>query len=275
MILGLGIGLGVTASRLWRAATYFRAPAGASAAGAPRVPSANGPAATGPTAGLGARSTPPSATEASTVLIAPGVHGVWTGTSWAYWLEAPLGPVLVDAGADPNASALAAALAEGGHALGEVRAVLLTHGHADHTAGLAALPAAEVYVGLEDATLARGDTGPQAWPYVLAARLGARRREPRDQHLVTPGEVVQVAGAAFRVLPLPGHTAGSVAYLYADGAFVGDAAVPGPGGTLKPLPWPCNARQGMARAVVERLSQRPLRWLAFGHAPPRVAQTEP
>jgi len=49
----------------------------------------------------------------------------------------------------------------------------------------------------------------------------------QPEHLVTGGDTVEVAGITFRVLDVPGHTAGSVAYV-ADGiAFVGDVLFAG------------------------------------------------
>ena len=95
-----------------------------------------------------------------------------------------------------------------------LRAILVTHDHLDHIGAvrdLAADPGAEVW-------MARGDAD------------GLRSFAPapyQPEHLVTGGDTVEVAGITFRVLDVPGHTAGSVAYV-ADGiAFVGDVLFAG------------------------------------------------
>jgi hydroxyacylglutathione hydrolase len=68
--------------------------------------------------------------------------------------------------------------------------ILVTHHHADHVGGVDRL---------------RNETG--------ARVIGpARERIPAPLQQVTGGDVVQALGIAFRVIDVPGHTAGHIAY---------------------------------------------------------------
>ena len=59
---------------------------------------------------------------------------------------------LVDAGLDTEAKAIRAALARMGKSEDDIRAILFTHAHGDHTGGARAFPHAEIYL-LEPANL--------------------------------------------------------------------------------------------------------------------------
>src|SRR5688572_12165449 len=65
----------------------------------------------------------------------------------AYLFELTDGGVgLVDAGSDSDATAILAALQRMGKSSADVRAIFLTHQHADHVGGARAFPGAQVYV---------------------------------------------------------------------------------------------------------------------------------
>src|ERR1700684_4080632 len=68
--------------------------------------------------------------------VAPGVHRLGDKVVNFYLVDQPGGLVLIDAGLPGHLSQLRRHLAEAGHSLGDIRAVLLTHAHPDHT-GLA------------------------------------------------------------------------------------------------------------------------------------------
>ena len=74
------------------------------------------------------------------VEIREGLVGVDTGGSYAWIVQTEGGAVLVDAGMDPEATALKAELAAMGLSPDDVHTVLLTHAHGDHTAGLGQFP---------------------------------------------------------------------------------------------------------------------------------------
>jgi len=182
--------------------------------------------------------------------VAPGVHRLGDDVVNFYLLEHRDGPVLVDAGLPGHLSQLREQLAASGHDLGDVRAVLLTHAHPDHT-GLAERlhqAGAQIWVHQADAPIL--EQGPRsaarlarpersALPYLLRrpAAIGTPLHLARAGAFTAPAvagartfsgdqQLEEVPGRPQAVV-LPGHTAGSTGYLFADRGllFTGDALV--------------------------------------------------
>ena len=100
-----------------------------------------------------------------------------------------------------------------------VEAVLLTHGHFDHTGALGAFRDRPVYLGRADAEML-GDPEKSA-----GFLIGDRAERPCvTLHPLEGGESLSFPGfsAPVRVLSCPGHTPGGVSFLYGNDLFSGD-----------------------------------------------------
>ena len=140
---------------------------------------------------------------------------------------------LIDAGNDPGGAALLAELARRNVGPDAVTAIFFTHGHRDHTAGASLCPSATLYALDADVALAEGlerSHGP------LTGMLGAK---PTGLHVhdLKDGAVTIVGAKSIRAIAVPGHTAGSAAYLVSGVLFLGDSAGMKTDGKLGPAPW--------------------------------------
>jgi glyoxylase-like metal-dependent hydrolase (beta-lactamase superfamily II) len=174
--------------------------------------------------------------------VAPGVHRLGTDlVNWYLVVDRDGGLTAVDSGLPGYADLMGHELEALGHRPEDVRAVVLTHAHSDHTglAGKLADAGARVLIHAEDAGLAARPR-PQA-PNVsllraLATSGSARRfmfrmarggggRPPRltDTETFADGDELDVPGRP-RVIHTPGHTAGHCALHFPEhGAlFAGD-----------------------------------------------------
>lgn len=95
-------------------------------------------------------------------------------------------------------------------------AVLLTHGHFDHTGALSAFAGVPIYIHEADAPMLSD-------PHLsVGDGNGDLRPRPAATHLLADGEQLHLAGLDIAVLHTPGHTPGGVTYQTGDALFTGD-----------------------------------------------------
>ena len=178
--------------------------------------------------------------------IAAGIRRLGEGLVNVYLLEEAGEITIVDAGAPGYWKDLPGELATMGRSLDDVRALVLTHAHSDHV-GFAERIRRErgvpVSVHPDDAALARGEVkqvrdehgpGYRGWSIralagfaVFALTHGMTKVTPiAEVGTFIHGATLDVPGAP-RVIHVPGHTAGSVAFHVSarDAILVGDAFV--------------------------------------------------
>ena len=173
----------------------------------------------------------------------------------AYIVElADGGLALVDTGMDPAAAAVLSALADRGASAADVAALLLTHAHGDHAGGIRAFPGADIYAMASDARLLRD--------------------EGLTVNALADGERITIAGTAIEAFAVPGHTAGSAAYLVHGVLFLGDAAAAASKSSLESndVAFTDDAAQNREslHALANRVGQRrdDVQFIAFGHQGP-------
>lgn len=142
--------------------------------------------------------------------------------------------VLVDTGSDPDGVALLASLAAHGQRPDQVVAILLTHGHADHTAGAHLFPQAKIY-GMEAES--RYLDGEFAYSGPLPRLFGAEDNGVRLSQALHDGDEVTIGELTVQAFAVPGHTAGSAAWLVGRILFLGDSGSATKLGRLVPAPW--------------------------------------
>lgn len=109
----------------------------------------------------------------------------------------------------PEVAPIAAALAARGWRASDI---LITHHHDDHIQGVEAL---------------RDATGARVW----GARADAHRLPPLD-HALAEGDRVALGPVTGRVIEVPGHTRGHIAYAFPGHLFTGDSLMGGGCGRL-------------------------------------------
>jgi glyoxylase-like metal-dependent hydrolase (beta-lactamase superfamily II) len=176
---------------------------------------------------------------------------------------------LVDAGNDRSGEAIRAELSRRGLGPEAVKAVLLTHGHRDHIAGIAAFPQAQVMALAAEIPLAEGRaraSGPVT-RFFPARPTGVKVTLP-----LQPGDGVMLGDAMVRAYAIPGHTAGSAAYLVNGVLFLGDSADATTDGGIRGSVWAFSDDAAQNRASLVRLHRQltedgaEVQAIAFAHS---------
>jgi glyoxylase-like metal-dependent hydrolase (beta-lactamase superfamily II) len=161
--------------------------------------------------------------------VAPGVHRLGNALVNFYVIEDGNALTLVDGGLPGFRSQLDAFLRERGRSIGDIAAVILTHGHSDHVGiveGVRADASAPVHVHERDADMARtgkvhkrdGSMLPYmrhgaAWRLLIMGARNGGMKTTKVAEVSTFGAAgdLDVPGRP-RVIPTPGHSPGHVAF---------------------------------------------------------------
>lgn len=148
---------------------------------------------------------------------------------------------LIDTGADPSAEEILAVLRHKGVDATAVKAIFLTHGHSDHSAGLHKFTDAEVYVGAGDHDFIEGTVAADGFiPHLMGKKPELAVADDTKLHTIADGETVTVGTRTIRAFAAPGHTRGSMVYLMDGMLFVGDATTFGKAGEAQKPPVPVS-----------------------------------
>jgi len=187
--------------------------------------------------------------------LVPGVQTVEDRFVNMFLLDTGPGAVaLIDAGLDDSGKALLAALTQRGLSRDAVKAIFLTHGHGDHTAGCKLFADADVYALADEVSL-----------------VGAAAKVT---HPLKDGDITTVGELSVETFAVPGHTPGSAVFLARGVLFFGDSAGASKEGTVMKAVrlFSKDSSQNVAslRALAARLSPRAseIKVLAFGHTGP-------
>jgi glyoxylase-like metal-dependent hydrolase (beta-lactamase superfamily II) len=167
--------------------------------------------------------------------IVPGVHLLGgLSPAAAYVVETSAGLVLIDSGLEPDASGVKSEMGRLGLDWKWLRAVLLTHVHADHSGGAQHLrdaTGAKVYAGQGDAAILRAGAPREAF-YSKYMWHATGHPTTVDVELKND-DTIALGDVRFRVLSAAGHTPGSICYLMERNGlrllFSGDVIMSPPG----------------------------------------------
>jgi glyoxylase-like metal-dependent hydrolase (beta-lactamase superfamily II) len=192
----------------------------------------------------------------------------------------PLGEheaALVDAGIDKSGAAILAELGRHNLEPGDVKAILLTHGHHDHAGAVPLFPNAQVMALAAETDVVEGRSGGGG---PLLRVLPLRTTGVRVSRTLHDGETFPLGPYQVRVFAIPGHTPGSSAYAIGPNLFLGDSADAGRNGRLQASPWIFSQSTAQNRASLAGLGRRlagdaAIRRLVFGHSAPLEAGVAP
>ena len=194
-------------------------------------------------------------------------------------LESGDGPVLVDTGMRGSAPFISAGLSGAGMSFPDIRLIVLTHFHPDHSGGLhgaARLADAEVAAHEHDYPFLNGDRVPpnlftrhRLTTKITRPLVRWMYSQPVDvNHRLNDGDSLPLDDG-IRVIHTPGHTTGSITLLSEEHGWllVGDALQHRFGRLNGPASY-VTQDYAAARASIEKLLQYDFDSIWFSHFPP-------
>jgi glyoxylase-like metal-dependent hydrolase (beta-lactamase superfamily II) len=150
------------------------------------------------------------------IALAPGLYLLGKNSPAAvYLIETSQGLVLIDSGLEAKAEVVREQIGQLGFDVLQLRAILLTHVHADHSLGaeyLRSLTGATVYAGQGDEEVLRRGGPREAFFSIYSMPEISTHATTVDVKL-KGGETIAFGETRFTVLAAPGHTTGSMCYL--------------------------------------------------------------
>lgn len=143
----------------------------------------------------------------------------------------------------------------------KIAGILLTHGHADHIAGVEALrklSGAKIYACIQEADLLRDTTLNLASMFQMTCKV-------IPDVLLKDGEECTIADMSFHMIATPGHTEGSCGYYFEEGGFLisGDTLFEGSVGRTD---FPTGSMSVLVRSIKEKLFRLPEKTIVYpGH----------
>lgn len=214
--------------------------------------------------------------------VVDGVHQIGPGYVNAFIIDGDEGVTLVDTLLPGNEDVIAQGLSEVGRSFADVKAIIITHSHADHSGSAAAAKTeskAALYASKADAPAIQGATKPPSPPtpfYVkpLAWLMSLMPGPPPADvdHFVSEASGASLPGD-LRAVDTPGHTPGHTSYLLDRGGgvlFVGDAAkATKDGGVVRGY---FNRSTPVIDGSLRHLAEFEFEIAAFGHSDPIQTQ---
>lgn len=192
--------------------------------------------------------------------------------SMIYLARVDGGVVVVDLGWFRAGDALEAGLARLGADTADVVAVFLTHSHRDHIAAWPRVRGATFHLAAAEVERFTGQKRHEGWvPKAAGALLEPNLPAPGELSLRGfQGDTAFTFGAdTVYAFTIPGHTAGSAAYLLRGVLFLGDAV------SRRPFAGYVSAKSGYSddaararrelAALLERIAQHDIRWACTAH----------
>ncbi len=133
----------------------------------------------------------------------------------AYVVETSAGLALVDTGLDADAQSVVRQMNDLGLKLADLKMILITHVHGDHSLGarrLSQMTGAKIYAGEGDAREIESGGPREAFFSTFHMPQAAAHATPLDVRLAG-GETIPLGDAKFLAIATPGHTPGSLCFL--------------------------------------------------------------